>query len=721
MANQTSKKDDDLQKMKNNVEMAYQNFRPNYTRFNEFRKFFFKTSLSDDDVSLLIQLDKPQLEVNLGEAFVSRLMGEFSKQEPSIEVRASHDHAPDTAIVGIVDGYMRHLLADSNKKNFEYRVMDDLYSGGWSVMKLTAEYIHEESFDYDFNLDRVYEPTLCGFDPMARNPAKEDGEFCFENIPMTAERFKSLHPDIDIERVEFIGDADGFSWSYKSEDQTKVVLVCDYYKKKRNKYKIVQIPDPMQEGKTQTMRKDDYDKMVKEWVASGRTEVPPVIIKERETEETTISRVRFIEDQIIEEEEMDFKDFPLIYVDGNSKLIRESEGGAYEWLTRPYLYHCKDIQRLMNFAVQTLANYLENMVMHKFIIAKEAIPQEEDYLQPYSQIQQPNQIVYNGYKDDNPDMPLPAPVPIQIPAAPAEMMGTIKLCIELMQHILGSYDASIGINNNQLSGIAIQEAATQSNAAAMPYIVGFLTGLSHVANMVTYLIPRYLITPRSLPMRTIEGKTSYVEVNTPGNPSLKYKDNSLHVIVKAGVNWAVQQDKAFQMIVNLMKTSKIFDQFMNTKGLPTLLENVDFRGIDKLRMQVGEWVKMLEKQQAEQANQPNPEMMKIQVEMQKLQAKMKEVDDKMKINDRKMEVEEEKLELEKTKVLADISKQEDENYRADKKVEAEKIIHATDHAVKRMDQTHAHRMDHMKHGLEVSKHEHEKSKPKEKKTTTKKK
>ena len=75
----------------------------------------------------------------------------------------------------------------------------------------------------------------------------------------------------------------------------------------------------------------------------------------------------------------------------------------------------------------------------------------------------------------------------------------------LIQNVLGSYDASLGINNNQLSGIAIVEGASQSNATAMPYIVGCLQGFQRVAQIYVDLMPKYFTTPRTIPILDEEG------------------------------------------------------------------------------------------------------------------------------------------------------------------------------------------------------------------------
>ena len=88
---------------------------------------------------------------------------------------------------------------------------------------------------------------------------------------------------------------------------------------------------------------------------------------------------------------------------------------------------------------------------------------------------------YNAFQEGSQGtIPLPPPQEVGRVGAPPEIIQTFTSADATMQSILGSYDASLGINNNQLSGVAIVEGATQSNAAAMPYVVSFLQSLNQM-------------------------------------------------------------------------------------------------------------------------------------------------------------------------------------------------------------------------------------------------
>lgn len=673
---------DQLKRIKENVKQSYIAFRPNYDRFNEFRKFIFETSLSSDDLSLLANLGRPQIEFNVTEAYISRLMGEFSKQEPSISVSAEDTDNTDPATIHLVEQHIRHLFLDSKNDHVRWNLMKDIYSGGFAVAKVWTDWANPMSMNQVINWDVCYDPTLVGFDSMSRRSHKGDGRFCFELFPYTEDTFKSEFPDVDIEKLNFTRGFSGFNWSYR-EGKEKIILVCDYYEKKTKEVKIVQLSD----NRVITLK--EYEKMIENWMDF----VPPPSMKgePRWTKLETICRYRVIENKVLKYEETDFTFLPFVFFDGNSiRLKIPKTSGAVQEVTRPYVYHAKGAQKLKNFAGITLANEMENMIQHKFMVAKEALPKEQDWLAAYKDVQKANTLVYNAFFEQNPDQPIPNPIRevMRVPTPP-EVVQTFSSTDSLIQNILGSYDASLGINNNQLSGVAIVEAATQSNATAMPYIVGFLQGLQRVAEIVVDLIPKYYVTPRTIPIRGLDGKSAYVKINQENGFSMFYDTNILNVKVEAGVSFQVQKSRALQQLIALQQSSTMFAQFMNEKGLNVLLDNIEIRGIDQLKLMVEDWQEEMARQKAMAMEQQKQEMMnnplaiKNQIEMAKLQQKGQE-------NAMKLQFDIQRLQQDERKILSDLAISKDSNQTQRIKAQVEAFAKAIDLQIKKRDMKHRH-------------------------------
>lgn len=677
----------ELPRLKRVVKNEYDGFKHNYDRYNEFREFVFSTSLTDSDKTLLMTKSFPTLEFNVLEAYISRMLGEFSKQEPDIEVNADDPSTADPLTIQVVEQHLRHVMNDSKNHHTKYEVYKDLLSGGFSVLKVSTDYTSPMSMTQNIKIERAFDPTLCGFDHMARFSHKGDGRYCFELFPMSREEFEELYPNVKIEELSFTRGLAGFNWSY-TLDNSDQLIVCDFYEKKQEEMKIVRLVD----GRVMPLR--DYNKMVKD-MSNDVTNIslPPAIVgKPRRTMIDKIVRYRFIETTVIEYEETDYDYLPLVFVDGNSILLKTHKNGNVRQMTRPYVYHAKGAQRLKNYAGVSLANEIENIVQHKFAVALEALPKEEDLLEAYKDVQKASVLVYNAFQDNNPTYPILNPItPVARTPAPPEILQGFQGADQAIQNILGSYDAQLGINNNQLSGIAIVEAASQSNATAMPYIVGFLEGYQRAAQIYVDLMPKYYVTPRTLPMQDKEGHHYYVKVNDGAKPTFDYDTNALNVVVKAGASFQVQKSRTIMMIKEMMGMSPLFAQFIAEKGLNFVLDNMEGRGIEQLKDMVGEWLQEMQQhkqmamqmqQQEMQANAQNPAAVRAQVDMQKLQMESQK-------NQMQHQIDLEKLKIDHNRLMTDVAIAHDKNQveltaiKDKKDTEMHKI--ATEHLGKTMD------------------------------------
>jgi hypothetical protein len=638
-------------------------------------------------MSYLKDVKRPVIEFNVTEAFISRLLGEFSKQEPSIAVSSEFDSNVDPQCIDVVEGHIRHKLYEANKDNTAYEIYKDLLSGGFSVVKVFTEYANKRSMHQTIRFSRVFDPTLCGWDPMARVSTKSDGEYCFEIYPKSKSAFKSEYPDVDISGISFSRGIDGFNWSY-SQEREDVLLVCDYYEKKYRKIKIAQYAD----GVVRTP--EEYEELLERFKKEKRIEQPPIMVGEpRTTNEEYIVRYVFIEGKVIKHEETNFAYLPLVFFDGNSITSRQTINGVIQQFTKPYAFHTRGAQALKNAAGQSLANELENMVQHKIMVAEEAIPAQ--YIDAYTDVQTPSVLVYKAFKDNDPQVALPPPQMIPRPPIPGEIMGAFQMADNLMQTILGSYDASLGIQNNQLSGVAIVEGATQSNSAAMPYIVGFLAGLNQVAQIMLDLIPKYYTTPRTIPIIGKDGKNTYVKINSDDGIALDYDENVLNVSVEAGVNFAIQKSRALSQIIGLMQASPTFAQFMNTEGLPELLDNVEIRGIDKLKLKAEKYQEMImqQQQQAAQNPQPNPLMVRAQADLIRAQNQGKQFETESKIKAAQLGLEEQRLHNDLMKFSVANETDEKQQQIQMRRDETARMGKAVDIAIQAADMSHRHAHD----------------------------
>lgn len=686
-----------LEKMKGSIKDYHDYFQPNFKRYNYFMNFVFNTSLSPSDRDLLDALNKPQVEFNILEPHISRLMGEFAEQEPNFEVRQKDSGIlVDPKVLNIVEGYMRSLLFDSNRDNMEYDVYGDTLGGGFSAMRVSTEYIDEKEFHQKIVIKRCYNPTFTVFDRMARESHKGDGRMCCELYPMERSEFEAKYGKKYTEKMRFTRNIGDFNWSYTTEKGQDVVLVGDYFEKQEKEEKIVLLIDG------RVMTEDEYEKNVAHWKQQTDVviQIPGIVGKPRKTKLTTIRHYHITENDILHEEATDFKYLPIVFVDGNSRLLKKEMNGPVYQMTRPYVYHAEGIQRLKNFAGISLANELESSIQSKIMAFKESIPAE--YKDAWLNPQIASILIANGFKDDNPDYPLQMPEMVQRQPAPPEIANTFVVSDEMTKSILGNFDAVQGnVNQKQLSGVAISNGAIQSNIASKPYLVGYMKAWQRIADICLDLIPKYITLPRSIPVQDKSGKRTYQNVNSPGNPSLDYDAKSLEVKVRAGVNFETQRQQALDTLQGLMKTSPAFAQIIgNTRqGCEMILNNIDIRGVDGLKQMIPQFFQQ-QAQQQQHMQQMQMQLNPMVIKKQELQVKSEKNQMDFEIEKARLNVEEQEADTDRILALNEIGDKADKNQLQQMKIQAEQARTIVDGMHKgailnkeHANMQHAHAMD----------------------------
>lgn len=675
---------DRLDDFKKNVEESCLYFKDNRERYIDFMRFVFETSISDLERRKLKELGKPPIEFNVLEAYISRLRGEFAKQEPGVTVRAA-DGVPLAnmnnnfyATIEIVEGHLRQIFFETNNDALEYQIYSDLLGGGYSVAHVYTDYLNEMSFQQGIFVERVFDPVLCGFDPLARESHKGDGKYCFQLFPKTKNDFIKEYGEEKAKKIRFTTSSNvkGFEWSYQNETE-EIVLICQYYEKQYKRKKIVLLAN----GKIMT--EESYNATVQELEDEGAFEVAPAVLDTRWTDIPVIVRYDFCECEVLAVAETNYKFLPLVFFDGNSVVLRKNLSSPSYQMTRPYVYHAKGIQRLKNFSGQTVGAEIENMSQHRIMACEEGIP--ETWLDAYTDIQSNKVLVYSAFLDKDPSKPLPTPTVVPRSATPPIVQETFVGSDATTQAILGSYDAVLGVNSKQVSGVAIQQGAMQSNAAAIPYLKGYMKGINRIAEIILDLIPKYYVTPRSIPILKPDGKRSYQLINDKDNPqsiNLMYDSSELQVKVEAGVNATVQKQVALDQIQRMMGASEVFAAFINSKGLETIIDNLDIRGVDSLKQQALEFMQDQEQAKQAAAQQQDPiaeaantqaqaEVMRAENEAEQVQVQREKTEGELAVDTAKLAIEKQNSDIKFMEAAAKVREAEYKNQLKQQEIDAE--------------------------------------------------
>lgn len=709
--------------IKTNIQNSHEAFKENCDNYFKWQRQIFKTMMDDKERSILTDLNKPLLEANIIESFMSRQVGEFVMHQPSILVEPDKSQIDPSAmqtaespeLCQLIDDHLRYKFQSQDENGLQVNAFTNLMSGGFSGFEIGTRYEHEMSLDHELYFIDFKKPTMYGFDPLADLSTKSDGQYCFKMHIKTKEDFQSEFSKVNIKDITFtrspkMGE---YSWSFQNQKGEKCLMVCEYYHKKKKRTKIVKIT-----GNYVVTQKQYDETFGQKWEDAKHPFAPPAILDERWTEIETICRYMCIENQCIEYKETDFPGLPFIFMDGNSKMLREVEGAAIKQFTRPYLYQALGPQKMKNFSLQCAGAEMLNMVQHKYIMSIESVPEKQEYLEILKRPQYAGIILYNKYASDDPNRPLDPPIPVMRTPFPPEILQTFQMLDGAIQQALGSYDAALGINNNQLSGDAIVAGATQSNPAAMPYMVGYLQAYERLINMYVMMMPLYWKNAKQIPTLTKEGEKGYQKINQDGGLKLQYPKNAFKVKVSPGVNYEIQKNVTLKMIDAMMKSSQIFNEFINTMCLEDLLDNMSLRNITQMKEKAKKFTKELEQRKEEAKKQPNPIQMKaqadqarVQMEMQKAQLAAQDAKEDNQIKIAELQVKAQQIEQEKMKLLAEMDATHDDRAMKKEEMATERLAKATELAIAHAKHAHTaelEKADHMHNTtLERAQHEHQ--------------
>jgi len=199
-----------------------------------------------------------------------------------------------------------------------------------------------------------------------------------------------------------------------------------------------------------------------------------------------------------------------------------------------------------------------------------------------------------------------------------------------------------------------------------------------VLQVIVDMIPKYYKTPRSLPVIGLDGKRAYRIINDPNSEesvSIEYDPSMLQIKVEASVNTAVEKQASLELIARMSAASEVFGQFINTKGLPVILDNLEIRGIDQLKALSEEFLEEQAQAAEAQSQEPTPVEVEaqvlLQIEQMKNEMKQMQLEGQMAIKSAELAIQEQKTEIEMLKALAEIESKEVNNAIAQEKAVAE--------------------------------------------------
>ncbi|WP_299079162.1 hypothetical protein [uncultured Paraglaciecola sp.] len=668
-----------LDSIKENIEESFAYFEDNIEQYKRLMRFAYKTTITDKERQNLSKINKPDIELNYTSSYLSKVVGEFSRQAPEVSVSGNGSGSQINVLTtDVIEGHMMHVFLEYEKSG-KNTVIKQQCGGSYSAFKVIAEYDNKMSFTQKMSIINV-EPTMCFFDPMSKKTAKDDSNYWGEIYPIEKEEFKRQYPKYasEADRMGYSKALNNkFSWTYKNGNKD-IIMLADYYCLEKKRKQIHRLSDG------QVVLNSEYEEMIENW---SELYAAPEIVESREEDFNKVIRYIIFGNSIIKKEDTPYESSNYFFVAGDCAQVYESDSGnQVSQSLKSYISNAVGAQKLLNYTAQTLANFSENLMQQKYMLEKRSVVNKKDWLNP----QKASVLLYSSESDEG--SPLPAPKEVVQQDIPQSIMGTFVGMPQVIQSTLGYSDPRV--NANEVSGEALDKSSIDNNVMAMPFKANYMEALSAAGDFMLKIFPKLYVTPMTIPVINEKGERVFVPINQqlsdgskdPQSIFFDYKDNELGVTIKSSYSFTLQKDRALKTMTQLMGAVPSFGELMNRRGLPIIVDNLDIRGADKLKEMAD---KQIQEEQSQQ-NQPNPAQQQLMIKQQELQLKQQKIQMEYKVKQEELQEQKNQMALDEKLAMIGLEKELMNASVQNEKVQAEIKTANIDAAVKVANQALAH-------------------------------
>jgi len=429
---------------------------------------------------------RPCLTINKVDAYCRQIVNQIREQRPRIKAHGMNTQT-DEKQAEIITGICRHIELQSDADQAYLNAVDYAVRMGWGYIRVTTDYIKDDSFDQEIYIKPIENPFTVYFDPNSIMTDGSDAERCLITTLIPKKTFSAMYPDAEVDQgfvSRGTGDVIG-DWIQKEE-----IRIAEYWYTVRESIVLLQLSDGS------SIYEDEVDKKL-------MAEMGIEIINRRDSVRKKIKWCKVTAMQVLEEGDWAGKYIPIIPVYGQSTIVQ----GKHKRFGLVRM--AKDPQRMYNYWSTALTETVALAPKAKWLLAE---GQDEGHENEWAQANIKAMPVLR-YKQTDIDGRLANPPIRQTPEQPptGAMAAMQSMNLDL-QAVIGIYDP------NQLpqgiqSGKAIQGQQMQADMTNMHYYDNLTRSIRQVGRIILDLIPKIYDTQRAMRIIGDDGKPEIMTIN----------------------------------------------------------------------------------------------------------------------------------------------------------------------------------------------------------------
>ena len=496
--------------------------------------------------------NRPCLTFDKLSAAVDRVVGGQLANMPSIKVRAAEEGDEDIAEVyqGLIQQIDQRGI-QAFKTAFKFAV-----KSGWGCVLVDHDYIDDVSLDQDIVIREIKNPFAVLIDPVIQVQNVQEARYGFLFEDLERKEFERLYPDANVAETDFESTGNGESWI--SEDQ---VRVADYYRIVLEKQTLVQLSDGrvVDQKEIEPVR-DELNLM---GITLGKT---------REVQVRKLERFKITATEVLDEVECTGRFIPIIPVLGKTSNING------RFISRGLVRKAKDAQRLYNYSRSVAVEVTGLTPKQPYFVTPAMIKGHESRWK--------NMMVSNDpvmmFNFDNGQKPF-REQPAQ--GSPG-LMQDAQLAAEDIKSATGVFDANMGAQGNETSGVAIRGRQFQGEMSNFEFQDQLVDSMELAGRVCIDMIPNVYDTERTIRIIGEDEREEVVAVNKTlmdgaTGEYVKTMDlnvGSYDIKVSSGPSYTTRKQETAEQLSTIVAQNPAMSELVGD----VLFKNMDLVGGDEV-------------------------------------------------------------------------------------------------------------------------------------------
>ena len=457
----------------------------------------FSSGKQWDDATAKMRDGRPSLVLDKTKKFVDKVTGAYRNNPPGINVSPKRDASMATAEA--YECYIRNVITQPASRAAIETAGEHAAICGYGWIHLNYDYESEKSFDLVPYLVRIDDPRAIRIDRASVEADGSDAMWGFRLLRMDISEAKEKYGE-DVSAWDAIPQQYTDQWV----DDQQIILAQYWW--------IDEVEDTLAKcllvngtSKTYFMSEIESDQSISMQIQS--------IINQRPAKRKVCNYAFLSGAGVIETREWPSCDIPLVPVYGRQTW--QDDRQFYSGLIRPLM----DAQRLINYYSSTIAEVTALSPRVPFIIAEGQDEGYESDWQLYTIKNLPT-LKYRPVSLNGTAVPPPSRSSQVGDLSP--LLQALTVTTQDLTDISGIYEASLGQDSNQKSGVAIREASKNSDQVVALFGDNLKRSVVRVSQMIVNMMPNIISEDQTLKLRH-EDNSEFLIKHSKTSPQMEKK------------------------------------------------------------------------------------------------------------------------------------------------------------------------------------------------------